>query len=183
MLEESNHMTDTLVVLVVTLKDYCLSLQEVNSLSSSDVVVNTALMSVVMEDTQEEDSVPEVMLLVAEVVDSFAFSLLILLKAVKYFFVLVPEDPVVTKLVEPVEVKLVVKVVDLVETAVLKLLVVLEPQVYQDLNSKEVTVTQEDNKTLKPWTAEAVEPVTSVVKEVALTLEEAVEAQASVTPT
>ena len=80
---------------------------------------------------------------------------------------------VVTVSEEPVEVKLVetakVVTVNLLED--LKLLVVLEVQVYLVLNTLVVMVTQEVNKTLKPWTAEEVVLVTSVAKAVLLMLE------------
>ena len=53
----------------------------------------------------------------------------------------------------------------------LKLLVVLEAQVFQAQSTLVVTVTQEVNKTLKPSTVEEVVPATSVVKVVPLMLE------------
>ena len=146
-------------------------------------MVNTAHLLAVMEDTQVEVMVQEVTLLVAEEVDSFVCSLLILLMEEKFCYVLVPAVAVATVSVELVAVKSVEMV--MVEMANLlvdrKLLVVLEDQVHQANNSKEETVIQEDNKTSKPWMAEEVVPVTSVAKAVLLMLEVALVVQDTVT--
>jgi hypothetical protein len=64
-----------------------------------------------------------------------------------------------------------------------KLKEVLEDLVFQVLNSKEETEILEDNKTLKPWTAEEVVLVTSVAKAVLLMLEVVLVVQATVTQT
>jgi hypothetical protein len=107
-------------------------------------------MLVVMEDIQEEDTVLKVTLPVQEAEDSSVFSLLILLKEVKSFFVLVPVVAVDTKPEEPVEEKPVVTEWVVTDNLVepLKLMAVLEDKVYLVLASKVVTVTKEENKTL-----------------------------------
>ena len=75
--------------------------------------------------------------------------------------------------VEPVEVKPVETVKAVTDNLLedLNLLVVLVAQVYLAHDTLVVTETQEDNNTLKPWTAEEVVPATSVVKVVLLMLE------------
>jgi hypothetical protein len=147
----------------------------------SDAVVNLAQQKAVMEDSQEEDLVQEETLLVAEVVDSFVFSLLTPLKVAKSYFVLAQEVAVATKKVEPVVVKPVEKVMVTVELVVLNPLVAQVLLVMTDLNSKEETAMVVDSKILSRMMVPAEELDTSVEKVVAMMLEAAAVAQASVT--
>ena len=79
-------------------------------------------------------------------------------------------------------VKLVDQEVAVVELVALKLLEVQAQEVKMDLNSKVVTVTLLELKTHTMKTVVVEEPVTSVVKVVNKTLEEAVVAQVTVMP-
>jgi hypothetical protein len=145
------------------------------------VVVNTLLMSVVKVDIQEEDTVPEVMLLVAEVVDSSVCSLLILLKEVKSSFVLVlvvavATNQEVTVVANPVE-----KPVETAELVLLNKDQALEHQVLMELNSKEETVTLVVNRIVITTTDQEEVLVTSVEKVVVTMPAVAVVAQDFVT--
>ena len=127
------------------------------------------------------DTVPEVMLLVAVVVDSSVCSLLIQPKEVKSSCVLVPVVELVTCKVVLAAVKPAEKAV---ETAVNLVLNLLEAQVLlvmTVLNSLEETVTLVVFKTTYGMTVLVEVLVTSVVKVVVTTPEAAAVAQATVT--
>jgi hypothetical protein len=173
-------MTTTLVDQVVTLTVKWLFREEKLCTSSSDAVVNTALMSVVMEDTLEEDTEPVVTPQEVELVDSSVSLLLTLNKAEKSFFVLDPVVAVATNTVVLAEEKKAEKAKETVVSQELKVLVVLEPKASMELNSKAVTVIQEEHKPQMRKTVAAVEPVTSEAKVVAQTPEEEAVAQATV---
>ena len=141
-----------------------MSLQDKTSLSSSDAVVNTALTLVETVDTQEEVSVPEVMLLVAAVVDSSVCSLLNHLQEDKSFSVLVLEEAVVIVSEEPVVANKAEKVTETAVLVLLKIKVAKELLVTTVHNSVVETVTPVDIKPIDLMTDPAVELDTSAVK-------------------
>ena len=127
----------------------------------------------VTEDTQEEDTVPKVMLLVAVVVDSSARSLTILLKEVKSSCVLVPVEELVTDKVVLAAVKPAEKAVVTAVTLVPNLQEAQVLLVLMDHNLLEETATLVDSKTPDPMTVLVEVLDTSVVKVVVTTLEAA----------
>ena len=136
-------------------------------------MVNTAHKTVVTEDTQEEDTVPKVMLLVAVVVDSSARSLTILLKEVKSSCVLVPVEELVTDKVVLAAVKPAEKAVVTAVTLVPNLQEAQVLLVLMDHNLLEETAILVDSKTPDLMTVLVEVLDTSVVKVVVTTLEAA----------
>jgi hypothetical protein len=184
LVEKDSPTITTTVVQEVTSNKESLSLQVNNSLLSLVKVVNKVLTTVEMADGQMVVMEPKAMLLVQVAVVS-PVSGLVHGKLELLLLLLVQAAAVATVKVVPVAVKLVatvkVEMDNLQED--LNLLVALEDLVYQVLNTLVVTVTQEDNNKLKPWTAEEVVLVTSVAKAVLLMLEVVLVVQDSVKET
>ena len=185
MLEEKDTPTMVTTVVQEVMSNKESLLLQVNSLLLSLVKVeNKELTTVVMEAGQMVDMVPKAMLLVQVAVVS-PVSGLVHGKLELLLLLLVQAAAVATVKAVLAAAKSVVMVKVEMDNLLeeLNLLVALEDQVYLELNSLVVTVTQEANNLLKPWTAEEEVPVTSVAKVVLLMLEEALEVQDSVKET